>query len=224
MADLTAAQRAGEEAEQKQAVGLVKLGLPTPLTYCTGQDPFLHTDSLLYTPRPMNLGAKIVTDEPLKSRWTIDLSDPDRELFDSWYDDHDDWANIAVGVYAYLRYPSVGWTQVLTMAWFLTSVQHSDRRRMMRLLVSASVGLRPRAPSVRGDRSTFPWAPDPRKPIQIGDASYQRVSAGHRGPPPEPGGHRPFWNGNLVAPQQPVKPFEDPSGLLGLIPSPAEAF
>lgn len=194
MPTLTAAQLALVQATAKEAVACVTIPLPTPLYYCTGDDPFTHPDtSNVHTPKVMRASPP-PQDTISRAKWAIDILDTDATLYSDWRDNWSDWSGISVTFEVFYRLPSDddrSWVECYSVAWLKTSCEYQSQSRWFRINMMGSAGLRPRAGLEEGSYTLFQYAPDPAKPIRISTQENSRsisFPSGHRSPPPPPGG------------------------------------
>lgn len=216
------------EAESVRAKLLVHLDLPTPVGYCSGQDPYT-LGGVVYRPRPLVI-PDVSTQDPTRARWEIDIADPALALWDDFVDNPGDWEEITVTVYEIRSSridPAGSAETIYTIAWTFATSQVDPESRWLRLELRAALGLNPRAAGNEGNRDSYPLAPDPTIPITIaGGERYISVSSGYRSPPPPPGGEddppEPRWRRVDAYDRQPAitdDPGADPTPITPVSPN-----
>ena len=195
--DLTAAQQVAVEASSRRAKGLLKVNIPTPLLYCTGQDAYSYGGAVYY-PHPMRPDP-IGETTPDQSRWSVKIADSDGALFADWWANRANWAGVAVTWTVLYRPPGVAaHSQLYQVAWPLGEVQYDPESGWLSLALAGG-GLDPRAGGLEGNVTDFPNAPDSRKPIILGNGRSITFSQGPRSPPPTPGADETPWSGKMMS-------------------------
>jgi hypothetical protein len=160
---LTADQSTALAYEDQDLVQGVKIGLTTPVYYCTGDIP-VTLASNTYTPRGMTVGS-IPVGPSKSSRASVRLADQDSILAAKWFAER--FTGVIVTITEAIMKEGV-WVVTKTVPWVCTGVVRSSNGDFT-MSLSGAGGMKPRAGLKMGSRIDFPFAPEPGTIIRLYD-------------------------------------------------------
>lgn len=209
MFGLSAAQLALLQAPAQEVKAAVEVAIASPLRYCTGADA-IEIDSDWYTPRSLAFD-EIKLDTPSSASCAVVIDDLEGDIRTAWYAER--FSGTDVTFHILLRQEGGTWAQMFSLVWYCTTCAY-NKHGEFRINVAGGAGLRPRAGLRMGNRTDFPFAPEPGEAMKFGSGGIV-FSHSHTVIPPIGYQHFSIWpsmsatdgeSGRLSLPPMPVRP------------------
>ena len=162
---LTADQSTVLAYAHQRVVQGVKIGLSSPVYYCTGEVPVtLATED--YTPNNISVSS-IPIGPSSSSRASVRIADQNGVLAAAWYTERFTGTIVTI---TEAIYKTGTWVVTKTIPWVCSGAAR-DANGNVTLTLSGAGGMKPRAGLKIATRKDFPFAPEPGTTIRLYDGN-----------------------------------------------------